>query len=103
MSEVVELQDNPQRRVQSNVDMSDDANLIPEQDQWSWNPKDWYQGTRREIVQFNWKLTEKRKELLKVTLGEGLVTFLFLFTVMGYFLLIKLLVLITEDKIPKKI
>ncbi|KAJ3333914.1 hypothetical protein HDU76_001395 [Blyttiomyces sp. JEL0837] len=48
---------------------------------FSWNPMDWYLDLKKEIDEFSWTLTEKKKVLLRAVFGEGLVTFLFLFIV----------------------
>ncbi|KAJ3412180.1 hypothetical protein HDV05_001155 [Chytridiales sp. JEL 0842] len=48
---------------------------------FSWNPIDWYNELKREILGFNFTMTEKKRVLLRAILGEGLCTFLFMFTV----------------------
>ncbi|KAJ3209380.1 hypothetical protein HDU82_000882 [Entophlyctis luteolus] len=48
---------------------------------FSWNPIDWYKDLKKEFDEFTWVLDEKKRVLLRAVFGEGLVTFLFLFTV----------------------
>ncbi|KAJ3214359.1 hypothetical protein HDU67_001747 [Dinochytrium kinnereticum] len=48
---------------------------------FSWNPVDWYREFRQEFEEFTWTFDEKKRVLVRAVLGEGLVTFLFLFIV----------------------
>jgi hypothetical protein len=61
-----------------------DLERIPIEETWSWNPVDWYHGIVREIRDFksNFEMTERKKVMYRAILGEGLVTFLFMFIVM---------------------
>jgi glycerol uptake facilitator-like aquaporin len=56
---------------------------VPLEDQWSWNPVDWYRGVLRELSHCNLQMTEKKRGLIRAVLGEGLVTFIFMFVVMA--------------------
>ncbi|TPX37241.1 hypothetical protein SmJEL517_g01104 [Synchytrium microbalum] len=47
----------------------------------SWNPMDWYAEIQKELHEFSWEMTERRRVLLRAVFGEGLCTFLFLFIV----------------------
>ncbi|KAJ3109477.1 hypothetical protein HDU96_007193 [Phlyctochytrium bullatum] len=50
---------------------------------FSWNPVDWYREFKQEWDEFTWTFDEKKRVLVRAVLGEGLVTFLFLFIVMA--------------------
>lgn len=56
---------------------------IPLDDKFSWNPFDWYLGIKKELSEFNLDITEKKRVMFRAIFGEGLVTFLFMFTVMA--------------------
>ncbi|KAJ3195495.1 hypothetical protein HK101_011931 [Irineochytrium annulatum] len=78
-SEVVDMQDHPEDTdivVREAVVADDDA-----PGNFSWNPVDWYNDIKREFDDFSWTMDEKKRVLLRAVLGEGLVTFLFLFIV----------------------
>ena len=49
----------------------------------SLNPLDWMRDIRDEIKNFNFTMNERKRVLIRAIMGEGLVTFLFLFTVMA--------------------
>lgn len=61
----------------------DEIQEVPLDDRWSWNPLDWYHGVKTELSEFNLQMTEKKRILIRAVLGEGLVTFLFMFIVMA--------------------
>ncbi|KAI8846589.1 aquaporin-like protein [Chytridium lagenaria] len=50
---------------------------------FSWNPLDWYKEFKQEFEEFTWTFDEKKRVLIRAVLGEGLVTYLFLFIVMA--------------------
>ncbi|KAJ3389054.1 hypothetical protein HDU92_001183 [Lobulomyces angularis] len=68
-------------------DTTDNGHLLgerePEIRPLSLNPMDWYRDIKSEYEQFTWAMTEKKRVLLRAIFGEGLCTFLFLFTVMA--------------------
>ncbi|KAI9204424.1 aquaporin-like protein [Polychytrium aggregatum] len=47
----------------------------------SLNPVDWVSAIRQDIKDWSWEMTERKRVLLRAVFGEGLCTFLFLFTV----------------------
>ncbi|KAL2915093.1 hypothetical protein HK105_205417 [Polyrhizophydium stewartii] len=67
----------------SPVEEFDGINEVPPEERFSWNPYDWYLGIRREISEFSFTMDEKKRVLIRAILGEGLVTFLFMFIVEG--------------------
>ncbi|KAJ3103178.1 hypothetical protein HDU97_010311 [Phlyctochytrium planicorne] len=90
MSEFKEVNDNDQYALE--VDAServDEEDIIiapakAEDDapgKFSWNPLDWYREFKQEWDEFTWTFDEKKRVLVRAVLGEGLVTFLFLFIV----------------------
>ncbi|KAJ3035540.1 hypothetical protein HDV00_003694 [Rhizophlyctis rosea] len=66
---------------------ADNEELVPRDDlndppgKFSWNPMDWWKEFYSDFKTGTWKVTEKRRVLLRAVFGEGLCTFLFLFIV----------------------
>ena len=73
----------PMTQLQAQDD--NDLERIPIEDTWSWNPVDWVYGIYHEIRDFrnNFVLTERKRTMYRAIMGEGLVTFLFMFIVMA--------------------
>ncbi|KAJ3050675.1 hypothetical protein HK097_008328 [Rhizophlyctis rosea] len=66
---------------------TDENELVPRDEindapgKFSWNPVDWFKEFYADFQTEGWKITEKRRVLLRAVFGEGLCTFLFLFIV----------------------
>jgi hypothetical protein len=69
MSEFTELKDYPAGKKKPTgdieataivVDANEEADVPPD-DRFSWNPYDWYLGIRKEIAEFNFEMTERKR------------------------------------------
>lgn len=58
-----------------------DEAALEDKGDFTLNPLEWVKGIQKDVSEFSWEMTERKRVLMRAVFGEGLVTFLFLFIV----------------------